>query len=202
LKLGTLGIKALESHAKSERNKRVLKCQLQTHSISQYYSTSGSGASRFGASQSTTTPVDLRTAFGCTPTIKAEVLWTLHTVANYWSYTDNENIDELFQTMFPDSEVAKTLKCGKDKTAYIVRFGLADFIKRDLISKGKGPFVLMFDKSLNRTNKTKLLHLHVCFWEGERVQSRYLGSQFMGHVKAQDLLEHVKVGNFFHYTRY
>ncbi|KAM6967769.1 uncharacterized protein FYW47_006504 isoform 1-T1 [Aplochiton taeniatus] len=94
--------------------------------------------------------------------------------------------------MFPDSNVAKTFKCGKDKTSYITRFGLADFIKRDLISKVKGPFLLMFDETLNQTNKTKQLDIHVRFWEGKQVQSRYLGSQFMGHATAQDLLKHVK----------
>lgn len=92
------------------------------------------------------------------------MLWTFHTVTKHQSYTGNENIDELFQIMFPDSEIAKTFKCGKDKTAYMARFGLADYIKKDLISKITGPFVLMFDESLNQTNKTKQLDVHVRFW--------------------------------------
>ena len=195
LKLGTLGVKALESHSKSEKHKAAIKCQEQTSSISQYCSTSGAGASRSSATQSAPTAVDLRTAFGSTPTLKAEVLWTFHTITKHQSYTSNEGIDELFQNMFPDSEIAKTFKCGKDKTAYIARFGLADYIKRELIAKVKGPFVLMFDESHNQTNKIKQLDLHVRFWEGDRVQSRYLGSQFMGHATAQDLLKHVKVSN-------
>ncbi|XP_047433554.1 tripartite motif-containing protein 16-like [Mugil cephalus] len=66
------------------------------------------------------------------------------------------------------------------------RFGSAHFTKRDLISKVKGPFVLTFDQSLSQRNKTKQLDLHVRFWEGERVQSRYLGSQFMGQPKTRD----------------
>ena len=89
-------------------------------------------------------------------------------------------------------------KLGKDKTSYITRFRLADFIKRDLFSKvNKGLFVLMFDESLNQTIKSKQLDLHVCFWEGEQVQSRYLGSRFLGHATAQNLLENVKVSNGF-----
>ena len=77
-------------------------------SISQYCSTTGSGASRSSATQSAATPIDLRTAFGSTTTLKAEVLWTFHTVTKHQSYTGNENSDELFQTMFRDSEIAKT----------------------------------------------------------------------------------------------
>ncbi|KAL0150948.1 hypothetical protein M9458_053760, partial [Cirrhinus mrigala] len=130
--------------------------------------------------------LDLRVAFGSEPTLRAEVLWVLHVVTRHQSYSANEEIGELFQTMFPDSDIAKSFRCGKDKTSYIARFGVADFIKRDLISKVTGPFVLMFDESLNRTSKMKQLDLHVRFWESGQVQSRYLGSQFMGHATAED----------------
>lgn len=51
----------------------------------------------------------------------------------------------------------------------------------------------MFDESLNETTKNKQLDVHVRFWVEGRVQSRYLGSQFMGHSTAQDLLSHLKV---------
>src|SRR4029434_5338126 len=51
-------------------------------------------------------------------------------------------------------------KLGKDKTSYITRFRLADFIKRDLFSKvNKGLFVLMFDESLNKTIKFSFFFL-------------------------------------------
>ena len=51
----------------------------------------------------------------------------------------------------------------------------------------------MFDESLNETTKNKQLDVHVRFWDEGQVQSRYLGSQFMGHSTAQDLLSHLKV---------
>ncbi|TRY60762.1 hypothetical protein DNTS_029616 [Danionella cerebrum] len=66
------------------------------------------------------------------------------------------------QTMFPDSDITKSFRCGKDKTSYIASFGVVDFIKRDFISKVTGRFVLMFDESLNRTSKMKQLDLHEC----------------------------------------
>ncbi len=171
----------------------------QTTAISQFCQVSGgSTLPRREQHCSSATPVsDLRVAFGSEPTLRAEVLWVFHTVTRHQSYNANEEIGELFQTMFPDSEIAKSFRCGKDKTAYIARFGLADFIKRDLISKVTGPFVLMFEESLNRTSKKKQLDLHVRFWEGGQVQSRYLGSQFMGHATAEDLMKHVKVSKCF-----
>lgn len=51
----------------------------------------------------------------------------------------------------------------------------------------------MFDESLNETTKNKQLDVHVRFWNEGQVQSRYLGSQFMGHSTAQDLLSQLKV---------
>lgn len=56
-------------------------------------------------------------------------------------------------------------------------------------------FQVMFpNKSLNQRTKSSKLDLHVCYWEGDCIQSRYLGSQFMGHATARDLL-HFKVNN-------
>ena len=67
---------------------------------------------------------------------------------------------------------------------YIAKFGLAVHIKEELVSKvNKSPFVLMFDESLNETTKNK--QLDVRFWDEGQVQSRYLGSQFIGHSTAQ-----------------
>ncbi|XP_077085755.1 uncharacterized protein LOC143737776 isoform X2 [Siphateles boraxobius] len=197
IKLGTLGVRALESHSKSEKHLTAVKGLQQTTAISQFLQVScGSSTTstpRLGPHSSSATPaIDLRVAFGSEPTLKAEVLWVLHTVTRHQSYSANEEIGELFQTMFPDSDIAKSFRCGKDKTSYITRFGIADFIKRELISKITGPFVLMFDESLNRTTKTKQLDLHVRFWEAGQVQSRYLGSQFMSHATAEDLMKHVK----------
>ncbi len=40
-------------------------------------------------------------------------------MTRHQSYIANEEIGELFQTMFPDSDIAKSFRCRKDKTAYI-----------------------------------------------------------------------------------
>ncbi|KAG5272523.1 hypothetical protein AALO_G00166480 [Alosa alosa] len=50
----------------------------------------------------------------------------------------------------------------------------------------------MFDESFNSSTKSKQLDLHVRFWSNGEVRSRYMGSQFMGHGTAQDLLKHIE----------
>ncbi|RXN05329.1 hypothetical protein ROHU_033474 [Labeo rohita] len=120
------------------------------------------------------TSSDIRTIFGSTPTLRAEVIWVLRTG--------------------PDSVLAQSFTCGKDKSRYVAAFGLAPYFKKELIAevKSSGPFVVMFDESLNHTTKNKQLDLHVRFWKNNHVQSRFYGSQFLGHATAQDLLHHFK----------
>jgi len=120
---------------------------------------------------STAGPGDLRTVMGATPT-PAEVLWCLDTVAKHQSLNSNEGISEMFQAMFPDSEIAKSFTCGKDQAGYVIRFGLAPFFKKELVDRinKAGPFVLMFDESLNKSNK-KTTTRHPCAVLGRRMCS-------------------------------
>lgn len=71
--------------------------------------------------------------------------------------------------MFTDSDIAKSFACGKDKTAYILAFGIAPHFKKLLINSinDSGPYVLMFDKSLNQSAK-KQMDIHVRFWKADR----------------------------------
>ncbi|KAI4799558.1 hypothetical protein KUCAC02_016839 [Chaenocephalus aceratus] len=55
-----------------------------------------------------------------------------------------------------------------------------------------GPFVLMFDESLNQATKKKQMDVHIRYWDDGCVRARYLGSQFLGHGRAEDLLHHIK----------
>lgn len=92
-----------------------------------------------------------------TSALRAEILWCLNTAANHHSYNSNEGVGELFATMFSDSDIAKSFACGKDKTSYMIQFGIAPHFKKLLIKSvnDAGPFVLMFDESLNQAVKKK-----------------------------------------------
>lgn len=116
----------------------------------------------------------------------------LRTVTSHHSFSSNDGIEEVFKAMFPDPGLVQTFTCGKDKSRYIAKFGLVPYIKKGLIAEVNrcGAFVIM---SLNQTTKSKQLDLHVRNWLNEHVQSRFFGSQFMGHATAQGLLQHFKV---------
>ena len=115
--------------------------------------------------------------------LRAEVLWTLHTVSAHYSYKSNENVGKVFQAMFPDSVIASKFSCGEKKTAYLCVFGVADHFKETLMDEIKGYFVILFDESLNKKSQQKQMDIHVRYWNGENVTTRYLGSQFLGKLK-------------------
>ena len=140
------------------------------------------------------TDASMRAVCGTSTTLQAEVIWTLYTVSHHNSYSANSAVSQLFPIMFPDSMIAKSFSCGKDKTGYLVRFGLAPYFKQQLVSSvsAAGEFVVMFDESLNMTTKSKQMDLHLRFWENGEIQSHYFGSQFMGHSRSEDILDAVK----------
>ena len=64
------------------------------------------------------------------------------------SFKSNEVISNVLAAMFPDSEFAKSFTCGENKTAYLAKYGIASFIKRELSrSVNDKQYVLMFDES-------------------------------------------------------
>jgi hypothetical protein len=80
-------------------------------------------------------------------TQKAGVLWVLHTVSRHNSFKSNEDISSVLAAMLPDSEFAMSFTCGENKTAYLAKYGIASFIKRELSrSISDKQYVLVFDE--------------------------------------------------------
>ena len=175
IQLGTMGQGALDSHAKCGRHRDFVRAMERTPSATTFTTAStsrpiqlpipvGNEPEPEAAAADTVVPRragnahDLRSTFGSTPTLKAQTMWVLQTVAKHNSYNSNEGISDVFRAMFPDSDIASKFSCRYNKTAYIAKFGLAVFIKAELIAKAnKSAFVLMFDESLNESTKTKQL---------------------------------------------
>ncbi len=144
-----MGIKAVESHMQGAKHKMATESQKQTPGISHFcvgpapqLATTAAAATAGATAGASST--DLAVIFGGTATLKSEVLWILNTVVKHQSYTSNEGIGDLFHVMFPDSQIANTFSCGKDKTAYVTRHGLAPHIQNLLIDEvNRSRYVLM-----------------------------------------------------------
>lgn len=82
-----------------------------SHHVAPHQVSSNSATSASAASQGH------QTSLSTTSALRAEVLWCLNTAIKHHSFSSNHGIGELFQIMFPDSDIAKNFAMGKDKTA-------------------------------------------------------------------------------------
>ena len=112
-------------------------------------------------------------------------------VANsHYSLKSSEDAGPLFKRMFPDSRIAKEFTCGETKCAYVLVHGLAPYFKRltlTNVSKQRA-YVMLFDESLNKFLQSKQMDLHVRMWSGAEVRTTYIGSEFLGHSAAVDIV--------------
>ena len=129
---------------------------------------------------------------------KAEILWTLKCVENHQSFRDNEHTSQLFQNMFWDGNIARQYmySLGKTKMAYLTTFGLSPYFKDMLLNNvGQSEFyMIIFDEAFNDILQKEQMDILVRFWRADQVFTRYLGSQFLGSSKAEDLLHGLQAG--------
>ena len=122
--------------------------------------------------------------------LKAESLWALKTVNSNFSFHSNNDISSLFASMFPDSVIAQNMSCAETKSMYLSCFGIAPYFIKLLETKVRDKeFVLMFDETFNREMQKKQMDFLLRFWDGNQVNSRFYTSDFIGHGRANDLLE-------------
>ena len=114
--------------------------------------------------------------------LKAETLWTLKLITSHYSFNSSKDTSQLFSAMFPDSQIARQFACGERKAAYCCAFGLAEHFKKLLQNSVSGPFVVLFDESLNTKMQEKQMDVHVRFWNDQtnQVATRYFNSEFLG----------------------
>ena len=119
-------------------------------------------------------------------TVKAETIWALKYEANVC-----RDLQNIFSTMFTDSNIAKSITFGAGKMRYVVNYGIAPVFKSVLIDSVRKAevFVALFDERLNeQTQNCEMDILIRYFYDIENmVKVRYLTSNFMGHSTHTDL---------------
>ena len=93
--------------------------------------------------------------------------------------------------MFSDSKIAESFKLGKTKSGYFKNYGLAPFLKMNLIKSIKDLpfFATSFVESLNRIYQDKQMDVHIHYWNNEKglVKTNYLDSRFVLRPNADNL---------------
>ena len=116
----------------------------------------------------------------------------------HYSFNSCNDISATFRAMFPDSGIAKTFTCGATKCAYLSCFGLAPYFHEQLVDmvRSTACYSISFDECINRISQNEQMDFIIRYWDGNtnKVAERYLGSEFLGHATAVDLLTHFKQG--------
>lgn len=204
--ISNMGESALKSHMKSERHKNNSRIEgekavtLSSFGFVSCRSGNSVDAVKAGTSQSQQQAVNMTIPpppeDHVTPrsqpsleghvtkdnVLKAETLWTLKLITSHYSFNSSKDTSQLFSAMFPDSQIARQFACGERKAAYCCAFGLAEHFKKLLQNSVSGPFVVLFDESLNTKMQEKQMDVHVRFWNDQtnQVATRYFNSEFLG----------------------
>ena len=175
------GLSQLKAHASADSHKK--KVQLLAGKTSQRVIVS---TSRNNLSLSSTTSVLL------TPedeVVKAETLQALDYVSSNYSFVSAKNDSEKFRRMFPDSKIAEAYQQGETKIKYVIQFGIAPYIKNELLNDFKNqPFTFKFGETTTSQVK-KQYDGYVQFWSNttNQIVNRYCGSVFVGQCRSEQL---------------
>ena len=96
-----------------------------------------------------------------------------------------------FKKMFRDLQIAAKYSQGETKPKYVVQFGLAPFVKDELITDvQKTPYSCKFDKTTNSQLK-KQYDGYVSFFSKKlrKIVTLYCGTLFVGHCMADNLVD-------------
>ena len=124
---------------------------------------------------------------------KSEILRALRICYKHLSYHYYSELGLLFQDMFPDSLIAKTLTIGKTKMAYNITHGLSPYFHsqvEQLVSSAKY-IAVCFAESLHEFIQKGQMNICVRLWDLNRnkVAARYFSSAILGHTTTIDLYD-------------
>ena len=82
--------------------------------------------------------------------LKAEILQALHMVEKNRSFASAKGDSDRFKLMFPDSSIAKGYQQSDSKSQYVIKYGIADHLKKQLIYVVKNaPYSFLFQVATN-----------------------------------------------------
>ena len=122
----------------------------------------------------------------------AEAMWLFKVAEKDLLLRDCNHTPELFQNMFPDSEISQNFSMSKDKASYVFQDGLRPLLGEKIcqaVKKSEGAFTLMFDETTTAQVK-KEMDLLLTYWDqdAEDVVTKYLDSLFFGRATAVDIV--------------
>lgn len=125
-------------------------------------------------------------------TLKAEIIWALKCCKSKFSFNSNDDLNDIFKEMFPDSQIAAQYAMSSAKARYLIQFGIAPYVLETLKQDIKNtPTTFQFDETTTSQVK-KQYEGHIRYYSKihKRIVPHYCGSLFVGHCDAQQLRSH------------
>ena len=128
----------------------------------------------------------------------AECRMILRIVKNHYSFRSCLGLGDDLKAMFPDSAIAAGFTLSKTKCAYVVKYGMAPWLKENLrkVIIESPFFSVSYDESLNRQMQEQQMDLQVRYWcnKTSRAVTRYYLSEFQVHGDHMTMSENLLKG--------
>ena len=80
--------------------------------------------------------------------LKPEIIRCIDIVDSNQSFSLSENDNDKYTKMFPDSDIAKSYKQKRNKVKYMIQFGIAPVLRKEIMEDLTGhPYTFKFDES-------------------------------------------------------
>ena len=108
-------------------------------------------------------------------TTESEIIWCLHSVISHFSARSASSSIPVIARMCRDSQIANSMKLGKDKIRYMITHGIAPYFRKLLVEdiNAAPNYVAMFDESMNKISQKGQMDIAVRYVREYRVQTRY-----------------------------
>jgi len=127
---------------------------------------------------------------------EAEILWCLQAVVKHFSLSGAGSCTDVFKRMFKKCSTAQDMTLKKDKMGYVITYGLGPHFRQKLFDDihPDHPFSVSYDESLNKISQKCQMDVMLTFWSKSKEETctMYVGSAFLGHTTAAELLKGLK----------
>lgn len=122
----------------------------------------------------------------------AEIRWALFIAKHNLSFACSDHATKLFKSMLPDSEIAKSFRCGHTKIAAIIKEVLSPFFHQKMLENLKNPFSILLDESNDKVDKSCIIIVRYLDLEIGNVSTKFLDMPVVNIGSAQNIFRALK----------
>ncbi|KAJ8671195.1 hypothetical protein QAD02_002454 [Eretmocerus hayati] len=203
-KLSNMGVSSLDSHAKGTKHKYLMELRnRKSASLTAYFTPNSVNQPSRKPCASSSTSENSDTGRVLDEVTKSEIKWCLISAKLHFSNNTSsefiKGVKDIFETSCNSQEsgLAEAMKLSKDKISYMIKYGLGPYFAQNTIEgiKKSDVYSVSFDEAFNKNIQKTQMDIYGRFWHAGliRAVTNYLGSAFLTHSTAPDLMREFKI---------